>query len=402
MNSKTDNSLNTQLSDFISASAYSDKRKTLLQSLMGATGKLVFVLEHLEKSYTSAIPEFRSGMTLDCELSSNPKVKVRLLTHKRENKRVSAGRSQDTVKATVKIIKWLNSYDRFLAVVVDQSIAIEPRLALNKTNAAAVEPPQVSEETHSAVTDGEALQVPDPEPLQEQHLPVDDSIELPDSTPETSEIAEEDSTSDEANTTSAEIAESTTTDDNVVSCDDFNAQVAEDADTDLAKISDATELIWKLLLNPLSVGSGEKSLNVPGVGEISIRKDGAIAELSIDRSNEPKSWEVREYAHVLELAPRKRNALEKRALKLSLDLNETLGIARGDAFSIAAATLRLANDLLASDIGIELPDKKALQRKVVGDTSKFVIEGAQSLFQGVANSIVNILDTPSANDESTE
>ena len=370
--------LEAQLSDFFAASAYSSKRKALLRELTGASGAIAASLEHLEKSYTSAIPEFRGGMTLDCELCSDPTVKLRILTHKRENKKVKDSRGMDTVEATVKFVRWLNSYDRFLVTVIDRSIAIKPRQ--NPGKEITVRPSPIdSNHTEDRV--------------EEIHSPRDQA----DPTDKLSDVTYPPTPSkDLDNSSTNQHSETVPTDEKlnqqVLSIEAFNTEVAEETKTDLKNISAATDLIWKLLLNPLAVGAGKARIDVPGIGQISLKKDGALAVLAIDRSGQPDQWEVRSFSEVTQMAPRKRNELEKHALKLSLDLNDTLGIARGDAFSIAAATLRLTNDLLGSDVGLELPDRKSLQRKVVGDTSQYVIHGAQSIFHRVANSIVDIID----------
>ena len=370
--------LEAQLSEFFAASAYSSKRKALLRELTGATGKIAASLEHLEKSYTSAIPEFRGGMTLDCELCSDPTVKLRILTHKRENKKVKDSRGMDTVEATVKFVRWLNSYDRFLVTVIDRSIAIKPRQNPDKENTVR---PSPIESNHTE------------DRVEESHSPRDQA----DPTDNLSDVTYPPTPSkDLDNSSTNQHSETVPTDEEfnqqVLSIEAFNNEVAEETKTDLKNISAATDLIWKLLLNPLAVGAGKARIDVPGIGQISLKKDGALAVLAIDRSGQPDQWEVRSFSEVTQMAPRKRNELEKHALKLSLDLNDTLGIARGDAFSIAAATLRLTNDLLGSDVGIELPDRKSLQRKVVGDTSQYVVHGAQSIFHRVANSIVDIID----------
>ena len=369
-----------QLSAFFASSAYSSKRKGLLRELTGASGKIAASLEHLEKSYTSAIPEFRGGMTLDCELCSDPKVKLRILTHKRENKKVKDSRGMDTVEATVKFVRWLNSYDRFLVTVIDRSIAIKPRQ--NPETLINAEPSTLDsndtrdrfEESVSAYNQSDRVE-------------------------QISDVASTTTPSTELDNSSANQHRETVPTDvdlnqQVLSIEAFNTEVAEETKTDLKNISAATDLIWKLLLNPLAVGTGKARINVPGIGQISLKKDGALAVLAIDRSGQPDEWDVRSFSEVTQMAPRKRNELEKHALKLSFDLNDTLGLTRGDAFSIAAATLRLTNDLLGSDVGLELPDRKSLQRKVVGDTSQYVIHGAQSIFHRVANSIVDIIDKP--------
>ena len=377
--------LEAQLSDFFAASAYSSKRKALLRELTGASGAIAASLEHLEKSYTSAIPEFRGGMTLDCELCSDPTVKLRILTHKRENKKVKDSRGMDTVEATVKFVRWLNSYDRFLVSVIDRSIAIKPR---QNTDKEITVRPSPIDSNHTE------------DRVEEIHSPRDQA----DPTDKLSDVTYPPTPSkDLDNSSTNQHSETVPTDEKlnqqVLSIEAFNTEVAEETKTDLKNISAATDLIWKLLLNPLAVGAGKARIDVPGIGQISLKKDGALAVLAIDRSGQPDQWEVRSFSEVTQMAPRKRNELEKHALKLSLDLNDTLGIARGDAFSIAAATLRLTNDLLGSDVGIELPDRKSLQRKVVGDTSQYVIHGAQSIFHRVANSIVDIIDKP---DNATE
>ena len=380
MDSENKKLLEAQLSEFFASSAYSSKRKGLLRELTGASGKIAASLEHLEKSYTSAIPEFRGGMTLDCELNSDPTVKLRILTHKRENTKVKDSRGMDTVEATVRFVRWLNSYDRFLVTVIDRSISIKPRQ--NPDKAITVGPSSIDskhtedrvEETHSQRDQSDPT-----DKISDVTYPSSPSTEL--ENPSTNQHSETVPTDEDFNQ-------------QVLSIEAFNTEVAEETKTDLKNISAATDLIWKLLLNPLAVGTGKARINVPGIGQISLKKDGALAVLAIDRSGQPDEWEVRSFSQVTQMAPRKRNELEKRALKLSLDLNDTLGIARGDAFSIAAATLRLTNDLLGSDVGIELPDRKSLQRKVVGDTSQYVVQGAQSIFHRVANSIVDIIDKP--------
>ena len=379
------NLLEAQLSEFFSSSAYSSKRKALLRELTGSTGKIAASLEHLEKSYTSAIPEFRGGMTLDCELFSDPTVKLRILTHKRENKKVKDSRGMDTVEATVKFVRWLNSYDRFLVTVIDRSIAIKPRQVPNK--AIKVEPSRL----HSNDTE---------HPV-EEHVSPNNQSDPADQIADVTTISTPSTELDNSSTN--QHSKTVTTDEplnqQVLSIEAFNTEVAEESKTDLKNISEATDLIWKLVLNPIAVGTGKTRINVPGIGQISLKKDGALAVIAIDRSDQPDEWKVHSFSEVTQMAPRKRNELEKRALTLSLDLNDTLGIARGDAFSIAAATLRLTNDLLGSDVGIELPDRKSLQRKMVGDTSHFVVHGAKSIFHRVANSIVDIIDKP---DNTTE
>ena len=367
-----------QLSAFFASSAYSSKRKALLRELTGASGNIAASLEHLEKSYTSAIADFRGGMTLDCELCSDPKVKLRILTHKRENKKVKDSRGMDTVEATVKFVRWLNSYDRFLVTVIDRSIAIKPRQ--NPETLINAEPSTLdSNETEHRVEESVS-----------PHNQSDRVEQISDVASTTTPSTELDNSSTDQHSETVPTDEDL--DQQVLSTEAFNTEVAEATKTDLKNISAATDLIWKLLLNPLAIGTGKARINIPGIGQISLKKDGALAVLAIDRSGQPDEWEVRSFSEVTQMAPRKRNELEKHALKLSLDLNDTLGIARGDAFSIAAATLRLTNDLLGSDVGLELPDRKSLQRKVVGDTSQYVIHGAQSIFHRVANSIVDIID----------
>ena len=383
MDTNTNKSIERQLSEFFASSAYSVKRKSLLHELTGATGQLTVSLERLEKSYTSAIPEFRGGMSLDCEMLSDPTVKLRILIPKGDNHKLKGGRGLDTVKAKVKFVRWLNSYDRFLVTVIDGSISLKPR---HKIDDAAK-----SLDVGTAILESNETQQETDLSKPQDHLT--NSLETTsDTTPHSIPSTESDNPTTDQHTD--DLTNDGTANAELLSYEDFNSQVAEESETDVKNISSATDLVWKLLLNPLAIGAGITSLNVPGIGQITVKKDGALAELSIDRSGQPNEWEVHSFDEVAAMAPRKRNALEKRALKLSLDLNDTLGIARGDAFSIAAATMRLTNDLLGRDIGIELPDRKSLQRKVIGDTSQFVVHGAQSLFQRVADSIVNILDKP--------
>ena len=394
MNAKTNNSISHLLAQYFSEGAYSPKRKALLKQLTGSKGPIQADLEHAEKSYTSPIAEFRGGMTLDCQLSENPDVKLRILTQRKDNTRLLELNSNRHLSANILIVRWLNSYDRFLATVVDSRIDIAPDSPssedLNSDTPVHTESP-LSDSTETSEDLAEATSTSSPADVEHVN---DAEVELQEQTQSETEPEPTEALTDPPTT------EATNDDEGLVlSREDFDREVAEQSGSDLKEVSKVTDIIWNLMFNALAIGEGSKSRRIPGIGQVTLKKEGAIAELELSRANDSPSTTIRGYTEITELAPRKRSDIETRALRLSVDLNDVLGISRGDAFSIAAATLRVANDLLGNGIGIELPERKVLQRKLVGDTVQYVVKGAQSLMQSIAYKFMDILDRPGAEEE---
>lgn len=394
MNAMTNQTISQLLTQYFKEGSYSPKRKALLRQIAGSKGEIKAELEHAEKSYTSPIAEFRGGLTLDCQLADNPDVKLRILTNRKWNSRLLELNTNRNLSAEIIIVRWLNSYDRFLATVVDSHIDIGPQSpgadALNPhTPEHQDSPPNASSET--SVDPDDATQNPSPTDVKAGDVAEGVSQKQPQN--ETKPNPKK-ASADQPSTESISDDQGL-----VLSREDFDREVAEQSGNELKEVSKVTSLIWNLMFNTLALGEGSKSRRIPGIGQVTLKKDGAIAELEITRERESPDPTIRGYSEVKELAPRKRSDIEKRALRLSVDLNDALGIAAGDAFSIAAATLRVANDCLGNDIGIELPERKILQRKLVGHTVQYVVKGAQSFLETIADKLVNILGRPSVEEE---